>query len=121
MVGERHCVERQAEGEHVAEHLIVRFEVEKVGVGARGVRAAIAAAREHVCELLRMNDRQRTEERAVDEAEHRGVEADADRQRRDGDQREAGIAAKPARRVADIGHSLFEHGSPRVCDERKPQ
>ena len=57
---------RWAEGQHVAEHLVVRLEVDKVGhVAARAIAAASA-----VGELLRVSDWRRTR-RAVNEAEHR--------------------------------------------------
>src|SRR3954468_23120838 len=53
---------------------------------------------------------------AVDDAEHGGVEADAERQREDGDSGEAGRAPQRARRVADASGEVI-HADSRGCAE----
>jgi hypothetical protein len=54
-----------------------------------GVLARIRRA--HRDELLRAGEWQRLQEQRIDDAEDRGVRADAERERHDGDDREAGI------------------------------
>src|SRR3954470_13152464 len=49
--------------------------------------------------------------RCVDDAEHGGVEADAERQREDGDSGEAGRARQRARRVADASGEVIHADS----------
>ena len=53
-------------------------------------------------ELLRLGIGQRPQEDGVDHAEHRGVRADAERQRQDRDEAEAGLAPHQAQCVAEI-------------------
>ena len=47
--------------------------------------------------------------------EERGVEADADGERGDGNQREGRAAPQPAQGEPDVGEEIFEHA---VTDER---
>ena len=59
-------------------------------------------------QLFRMSDRERAQHHGVDQAEDRRVGADAEGEREDGDQREAGAPAQHARRVAQIGDQRLE-------------
>ncbi len=65
-------------------------EVHRVEVGRAAVARAAEVAGEDRDEAFRRRDRQRLQQETVDRAEDRGVGADADRQRRDRDEREAG-------------------------------
>ena len=53
-------------------------------------------------QTLRLRVPERPEHHAVDDAENRGVGADAERQRQYGEQRKAGILAEAAQRVAEV-------------------
>ncbi len=59
-------------------------------------------------ELARARIRQRPKQHAVDDAEDRGVGADAERQREHGDDREAGRARQSANRVARVLRELVQ-------------
>jgi hypothetical protein len=109
-VDQFHGGHRRAVGQHVGEHVVLRFEIEEVRIRAGRVAIAVAAAGEHVDQPVRALDRQRLEQQGVDQREQRGVEADADGQRRDGDQSERRAAAQPAKRETDVGQEVFEHG-----------
>src|SRR5262249_56605626 len=56
----------------------------------------------HVDQLLWIGKRQRLEQDGVDDAEHGGVGADAERERQDGRQREAGLPDEGADAVAEV-------------------
>ena len=55
-----------------------------------------------------MEDRERPEHEAVEEAEDGGRGADADRERHDGDEREAGVAAEQSERVPPVAACILE-------------
>ena len=97
-------------GVQVLEHRGAALPVDEVGL--RHALAPAFEVRPHHHQALRVAIRQRREPGRVDHAEHRGRRADAERQRQDGDQSGAGIAAqepKPEARVTqDLGHALLE-------------
>ena len=71
--------------------------------------AAVGAGFADVDEPRRIGERQRPEKHRVDHAEDRRVRADAERERHDGDGREAGTAVQQPEPVADV--------APQVDDE----
>src|SRR5207245_1896675 len=90
--------------------LILRLEVEEVGIRARGVHIAVETRAVDLRETIGPYDRQRPEEHRVDDREERGVEADADGERGDRDNRKCGAAPEPSEREADIGCQVVEQG-----------
>ena len=72
---------------------------------ARGRRAALG---EHH-QPIRVAERQRTEQRRVDEREDRAVRADAQGERQDRDGREAGLPAKGAGGIAEVVPELGQY------------
>ena len=56
----------------------------------------------HLDDLIGLGKRQRPQQHGVDDREHRGIHADAKRQRQNRDGREAGILAQLAKCVAKI-------------------
>ena len=58
-----------------------------------------------------MSKRQRPHQHAVDDAEHRGVDADAERQRRQRYRREPRTAAPRAEPEPNVFPQLVHHGS----------
>ena len=109
-IGQLHRGHRRAVGQHVGEDLVLRLEVEVVGIGAGRVLVAVAAAGEHVDQPIGPLDRQRPEQQGVDEGEQCRVEADADRERGNGDQGERRAAPQPAQGKPDVREQIFEHG-----------
>ena len=95
---------------HVAEDRVLRLEVEKVRIGARGVLITVAAAGEEIDERVGVLDRQRPEQHRVDEREHRGVDTDAEAEREDGHEREAGAAAQPPHGIFEVGQHRCRAG-----------
>ena len=59
-------------------------------------------------EPVRLRIRERPQQQRVDDREHRRVDADADRQRDEGDQREARRLAQHADRIAQVAHEGLE-------------
>ena len=65
------------------------------------------------CQLLRVLVREWTEEDVIDQAENGGVCADTEREGKNGDSREAGVALKPADAVLQVLSKLVEpHRNP---------
>ena len=58
-----------------------------------------------------LGKRQRLEQQRVDDGEDRGVDADADGQRDEGDEREARRLAQHAERVAQVADEGLEHAA----------
>ena len=80
-----------------------RAELAKLGVRhRREVRIARRAADAH--ELVRVRDRERTEEESVDETEHGDVRADAGGDRQHGHDRERGRTAQSTQGETEIAH-----------------
>src|SRR2546421_8549747 len=76
-----------------------------------GYRNGVVEARSGACngdELLRMNIGQRLQKHAIDDAEDRGVRADAQRERHNGHQGKAGIFTQHARGVAQVLEEFIE-------------
>ena len=69
------------------EDSVLRFEIEKVGIGAGRVLVAVGAAGEDVDERVGMSDGNRPQQHGIDQREHRRVDADAEAEREDGDER----------------------------------
>ena len=68
-------------------------------------------------DLIRIRVWRRTQQHGADDAEHRGVESDADRQRERGDDREAAIAQQGARADARVHPGLLEKlAHARMCE-----
>ena len=63
----------------------------------------------HADDLIRMRHGQRSKDEAVGEAEHGRIGADANRDRRDGDQREAGVLHEHPRAVFQILEKSVNH------------
>jgi hypothetical protein len=68
------------------------------------VDVAVTTGREHIDERGRIADRQRAQQRRIDEREHRRIGADAKPKRQYGDGRKPRAAAEPPKSVAEIGH-----------------
>ena len=85
--------------------------VEIVGIRVRVVRIRRRLVPVDVDELVGALDRERAKENGVDDAEDRRVDADAEGQREERDERERRGTAQPAQRVADV----LEEGFHGVC------
>ncbi len=83
------------------ERLIVLLPVEKVWIGDRAVLKVWLALVQHD-ELLGMRIGKRIEQDTVDHRKERSVRADAERERQDGDRREAGAFAQRANGESNI-------------------
>jgi hypothetical protein len=94
--------EHRAVAGDVFEDVVLGAKIEIVRVRGRAERPEPRGAREHVDQAIGRRDRQRLEQQRVDDREERGVETDADCQRRDGDQREPRALSQPAQRVTDV-------------------
>ncbi len=90
--------------------MILRLEIEVVGIGTGRVGIAVGAVREDVDQTIGSIHRKRPEQYRVDNREQCGVEADADGERQNRNGGEPGASAEPAEGVADVGEQLFEHG-----------
>ena len=86
---------------HRGKTAIVSLPVAKIGIGD-GAKFEVGFAFVHRDELLRMRVGQRVEEHTVDNREDGSVGADAEGQREDRDEREAGIFAQHARAIAQV-------------------
>ena len=100
--------EHRAVAGDVLEHFVLRPKIEIVRVRRRAERAEPRVARENVDETIRRGHGQRLEQQRIGNREECGVEADADGQRRHGDERESRTLAKPAQRKPDVGEKRFE-------------
>jgi hypothetical protein len=67
--------------------------------------------RHHRAQPLRSRIRQRPEEQRIDDREDRGVDADADREGDERDQREPGRLAQHPQRVAGVACQRVHHSS----------
>jgi hypothetical protein len=90
----QHC-ERRAVSDQVVEDRARRLQVQVVGIGTAGISVAVGRVGVDVHEAVGFANRKRPEQYRVDEAEQRRVEADAERERRHGNQGKAGTAAQP--------------------------
>jgi hypothetical protein len=102
-----HHRRRGAVGDDALQPACPRAEVEVVRVGARPVAPVADAvlgplARVHAHELPGPLDGERPQEERVDEAEDDGVDADAQGERADGGQREAGRLHELAQRITNV-------------------
>ena len=89
----------------VREHRVLGSDLERVRVRRRGVHVTIAATGEDIDKRRGILDRQRAQEQRVNKREHRGVRADAETERKDGDRGKARAPQKPAKGVADVLHA----------------
>ena len=90
---------------HVLEGVAARAPVEKrrvADVAGRSGRAALADRDQ----AIRICVRQRTQQHGVEDAEDRGVRADAERQGHERDRREAGRAPQQPRRIANVARQI---------------
>ena len=63
-------------------------------------------------QALRLRDGKRLQQQRIDEAEDRGVRADAERKRQDGDDRECRRSTQQPERIADISAQLVDDAQP---------
>jgi hypothetical protein len=99
--------EHRAVAGDVLEHVVLRFHIEIVEIRRRAERRRPRRG-EHVDEAVGRCHRERLEQHRVDDGEERGVEADADGERRDRDEREAWTSQQPPQREADVPQNGFE-------------
>ncbi len=102
--------------EHAAEDLVVPAQVlvQRVGEGVEApVAAVVAAFHSESDQLLRVLDGQAAQQHLVEQGEDRGVGPDADGQREDRHQGEAGRLEKPPEGVPDVLQHSAHQASPR--------
>ena len=103
--------DRPARGDEVGHGAAAVAAIEVLGIGKEVLNVAAGAAGEPALESderVAVPDRQRPPGDGVERAEDRDVEADAQRQRQDRDDRESGGAAQHARRVDCVPRRRFE-------------
>jgi hypothetical protein len=110
-VVEVHRRHHRAVADDAVEHVVARLQIAVVEVGRGAVLdAAARITREHVDEPVDGGNRQRLEQQGVHDGEQRRVEADADGERRDRDQRKRRALAEPTQRETDVGEQRGEQG-----------
>ena len=95
---------------HVLERVAALAPVEERGVADVAGRSGRAALADHD-EPIGIRVRQRAQQHGVEDAEDRGVRADAERQRHERDRREAGRAPQQPRGVAHVARQIDDQAT----------